>query len=563
MKLSNSFFITRKEIPNDEETLVGKLLVKSGMIYKNNDGTYMYLPLGFKVLENIKKIIREEHNKNNYNEVLMPSLINNKVYKKSNRIKLFNKELFNIKDRDDNELCLTPTDEELFSILANLKIKSYKDLHFILYQISNKYRDEENTKSIIRQKEFLMCDSYSFDSTESGLSISYDEMFSLYSRIFKRMNIDYLVAEADPGYMNGTFSQEFHFVSEIGNDEIVKCTKCSYTANRLDAIALPNRNNKEEENKKIEKVYTPNIKTIKDISNYLNIKENKIIKSLIYKIDNEYVLILVLGNDEVNESKLNGIFKGKNIRLATENEINDLGSYIGYIGPIKATMKVIADFSIKFLTNLVCGSNIKDYHYINVTPEKDFKINKYADIKLFTERDKCPLCKEEVNIYKTIEIANIFKLGTIYSDLFDLKYSDEKNEYNRVQMGSYGIGIERCLSAIIENNHDDNGIIWPIDVAPYKVIIIIVNMLDREAHKYGNDLYDRLNDLGIETMLDDRNESPGVKFKDADLIGIPIRIVIGYKYSDDIIELKLRSQNEKQEIKKEEILESIKKVLNI
>ncbi len=561
MKLSESFFITRKEFPNNEETLSGKLLVKSGMIYKLDNGIYSYLPMGLKVLENIKRIIREEHNRNGYNELLMPSLINENIFNESNRLKLFGKELFKVKDRDFNNLCLCPTHEELFSIIANLKIRSYKDLHFNLYQISNKYRDEEKIKGIIRKKEFLMCDSYSFDSNESGLSISYDSMYHVYSNIFKRLNIDYLVAESNPGFMQGEYSEEFHAVIDGGSDEIVKCNSCSYTANRSIAEVYNRKINDEEQNKTIEKVYTPNCKTIDDVSNYLKIDCNNIIKSLVYKVDNKYKMVLVMGNDEVSETKLSMIFKTNNIILASYAEIESLGSVVGYLGPIKATMEVIADNSIKYIKNAVCGSNIVNYHYINVTPKVDFKVDKYFDIKLFNEKDNCPICKGKVNIYNTIEIANIFKLGTIYSDIFNLKYSDEKNEYNRVYMGCYGIGLDRCISAIVEKNHDENGIIWPICVSPYKVAIIVVNMLDKDSLRYANELHNKLNNIGIDTLLDDRKESAGVKFKDIDLIGIPIRIVIGYKINENILELKLRSEKDSTEVNKIDIIDKVREIV--
>ncbi len=562
MKLSEGFFITRKEVPNDEASVCGQLLVKSGMIYKISNGVYSYLPLGFKVLENVKKVIIEEHNKNNCNELLMPTLVEENIFERTNRIELFDKELFRIIDRESNHICLCPTSEELFAVIASIKIKSYKDLHFTLYQIGNKYRDEIKSKnSLIRKKEFIMCDAYSFDSNDSGLSISYDTMYHTYSNIFKRLGIDYLVAESNPGFMQGKYSEEFHAICDSGEDEIVKCTNCTYTANRLNAEVLSTKPHNNLVDKKNTKVYTPNVKTIDEVSNYLHINIDNIIKSLIYKVDSKYVMVLMRGNDEVNELKLSQILKTDNICLASQEEIESIGGCIGYVGPIKTTMKVVADFNIKFLINGVCGSNIQNYHYINVTPSKDFKVDKYADIKIFSLTDKCPICKSNVNIYKTMEIANIFKLGTIYSDAFSLKYSDEQNEYNRVYMGSYGIGLDRCISAIVEKNHDENGIIWPIDIAPYKVAIVVVNILDRDALRYAKELYNKLIDMGIDTILDDRRESAGVKFKDIDLIGIPIRITVGYKISENIVEYKLRTGKETIDINKTEVINKIKDIL--
>ena len=562
MKLSEVFFITRKENPNDESSDSGKLLVKSGMIYKLSNGVYSYLPFGFKVLENIKKIIREEHNKNKANELLMPTLVETNIFEKTNRLDMFNKELFRNIDREGNNLCLCPTHEELFAVLANLKIKSYKDLHFTLYQIGNKYRNEEKANNaLLRKREFIMCDSYSFDSNESGLSISYDTMYHIYNNILKRLNINYLVAESDPGVMQGDYSEEFHAITNSGDDEIVKCSSCTYTANRSVASACVIKSKDMVQNKKITKVYTPNVKSINEVSKFLHIDSNNIIKSLIYKTDDEYAMILMRGNDEVNESKLLKVLKCKELSLANNEEIENIGGNIGYVGPVNATMKIIADANIKSLSDAVCGSNKKDYHYVNVTPSVDFKIDKYADIKMFGVNDKCPICKSKADIYKTIEVANIFKLGTVYSDAFNLKYSDEKNEYNRVYMGSYGIGLDRCMSAVVENNHDDKGIVWPIDVAPFKVAIVVVNILDRESLRYANELYKKLESLGIDTVLDDRRESAGVKFKDIDLIGVPIRITVGYKITENIVEMKLRNSEDSKELNKIEVIDNIKEVL--
>lgn len=559
MKLTESFLLTRREFPKDEVSFSGKLLIKSGMIYKISNGVYSYLPLGFKVVENIKKIIREEFNKNNMIELLMPSLINENIFEITNRIKKFDKEIIKYKDRNNNNLCLCPTHEELFTIIASNRIKSYKDLHFTMFQISNKYRDEEYTKNALyRKKEFTMCDAYSFDTSAESLDISYNTMYHTYTNILKRLNIDFLVASADNGYMDGNESEEFHAISECADEKIVRCTKCTYTSNIKSAEIITK---KEENNTKLlplSLVETPNIKNVNSISLFLNTKLDNIIKSLIYKVNEKYIMVLMCGNDKVNLDKLIKIFKTNKIRLAKEDEIENLGSSQGFVGPIKSTMKILADNKIKNIVNGVCGSNKKDYHYINVNPNRDFKITKYADIKMFDKNNICPKCKDAVDIFDTIEVAHIFKLGTVYSDKFNLKYTDENNNYNRVYMGSYGIGIDRCLSAIVEHNYDKDGIIWPMDVAPFKVAIVVVNVNDKDAMKYANNLHNKLNDLGIDTLLDDRKETAGIKFKDIDLIGIPIRITIGFKLTDKIIECKLRTSSESEEVNTSDILQYIK-----
>jgi len=563
MKLSENFLLTRREFPKDEVSFSGKLLIKSGMIYKISNGVYSYLPLGFKVIENIKKIIREEHNKNKMMELLMPSLVNENIFEESNRIKLFDKELIKFSDRSENKLCLCPTHEELFTLIASNKINSYKDLHFTMYQISNKYRDEITKNALYRKKEFLMCDAYSFDGSSSGLDISYNTMYHTYCNIFKRLNIDYFVADADPNYMGGEYSEEFHAVSELKEDEIVKCTNCTYTSNINNAKVTVIKRKETPEIKSMSLVHTPNIKTVKAVSLYLNEKLDNVIKSLIYLINDKYVMVLMCGDDQVNETKIKKVCKTDNVRLATNDEIEKLGTTIGFVGPIKTTMKILADKKVKNIINGVCGSNKKDYHYINVNPGIDFKVAKYADIKLFDRNDLCPICNEKVNIYNTIEVAHIFKLGTLYSDKFNLKYIDENNSYNRVHMGSYGIGVDRCLSAIVENNYDKDGVIWPIEVAPYKVAIVVVNVNDKDAMKYANFLYNKLNELNIDTLLDDRKETAGVKFKDMDLIGIPIRITVGFKLIDDIVEVKIRRGNEVYEINTSDILKHIKELIDI
>ena len=390
MKLSNSFFVTRKEDTKEED--LTNLLIRSGMVYKYDNSTFFYLPIGLKVLDNLKKIIREEHNKYGLEEVLMPSLVNQEIYLKSNRI---NRNIFKFISKEGKHLCMCPTHEELFAILASAKIKSYKDLHFTLYQISNKYRDEDKL-SFFRKEEFIMCDSYSFDSSIEGLNISYDNMYHVYNNIFKRLNIDYLVCESNPCSMDGKYSEEFHYISSLGTDEVVKCNTCTYTANRFVAECYHERNQNVKKDKQNKKVYTPNVRSILDVSKYLNVDIKNIIKSMIYKIGSNYKLILMQGTDEVNEVKLSKYFKTSNIRLASNEEISRLGGEIGFIGPINTRLEIIADNNIRDIVNGVCGSNEKNYHYINITPNIDFKINKYIDLRIFNEKDKCPICKSKI-----------------------------------------------------------------------------------------------------------------------------------------------------------------------
>ena len=563
MKISNSFFVTRREFPNDEVTDSMKYLVKSGMVIKNENGIYTYLPLGLKVIENIKKIIKEEFMKINASEIFLPTLINNELYKNTSRDRIFDKELFTLKDRNNNYINLSITDEEAFSLIAKNKIKSYKDLHFILYQINNKYRDEEKAKyGLTRKKEFMVSSATSFDVDESGLDVSYDKMFLTFKKIFNRLGIETIVVESSPIYMNNVVGEEFQVISKYGDNEIVKCTNCSYACNIEDASSKSIYTNREIEYKQKKLVYTPNVKTIKDISEYLNVFSSNILKSLILKIDDEYKMFLLKGESELNINKLKKIFKTNNIVFPTENELEKIGTSVGFVGPIGSTMEIIADNEIKSMHNFICGSNKKNYHYINVNVNRDFKINRYADIKLFDKNSLCPVCKSKCNILKGIEVGQLFKMGTYFSELFDLHFTNELNNQEYVQLGSYQIGIDRCMSAIVENNHDENGIIWPFSVAPFKVSIVPTNMNDKEILKYSKLLHDKLNEIGIDTILDDRKETVGIKFNDMDLIGIPIRITIGKKFiEEELIEVKFRNNLEVEYIEKSKVVEYIKEII--
>jgi prolyl-tRNA synthetase len=556
MKMSNSFFITRKEFPNDEEVDSAKLLIKSGMILKVDNGIYSYLPIGLRVLNNIKKIIREEMECYNADEVLTPSLVKSEIF--DNRNESFNNEMFKIKDRNDNNYSLCPTHEELFAMMARNKIESYKDLHFCLYQISNKFRDEIKTKyGLIRKKEFTMFDAYSFDADDSGLDISYDKMYQSFTKIFKKLDIDVINSNADAEDMNGVVSEEFHTLCEYGESRIVKCKRCSYCMNIESASSYDTYKKERYDTKKIQEVYTPNVTNIKSLKEYLQIPSKNIIKSLIYRINGEYTMILLRADAELNIEKLSKILNTKDIIMPSSTELESIGTHVGFIGPYRATMKIIADNEIKSMTNVVCGSNKIDYHYMNVNPGIDFKVDKYADIKIFNENSLCPRCKCKANISNSIEVGHIFKLGTNYSEKYHLKYLDETNELNLVQMGSYGIGLDRCIGAIVEKHHDIKGIVWPMAVAPFKVAIVIANVNDKETFKYANNLYTKLNRIGIDTILDDRKETIGIKFNDIDLIGIPIRVTVGYKLNENKVELKIRNEEDVIDIDTSKIIDEI------
>ena len=545
MRLKNSYFYTLREDNKEEDSISGNLLVRGGFVKKSSSGVYMYLPLGFKVLKNIENIIREEMDSSGAAEVLMPALINEEYFAKSNRLGSFGKEMFKLEDRFEKKYTLGPTHEELFAVAASMKVKSFKDLPFTLYQIQTKFRDEARPRyGLLRLREFMMKDAYSFDKDENGLSESYNTMFNAYKKIFGRLGINYKIVRADTGKMGGSLSEEFQAITDIGEDTIVLCDKCDYASNiEVCSTIIMDTESKE---KILEKdlVYTPDAKTIEEVAEILPEANNKLVKSLIYKIDKKYYLVLLKGDSIVNEDKLARLMNANEVELASPEEIKKkVKTENGFVGPIDINIPVIMDNEVEVMTNFVVGANKKDYHYKNVNLT-DFNVDFKGDIRNVKEGDSCPECGGKLYFKKGIECGNTFKLGTKYSESFDLKYLDSENNLQPVYMGSYGIGLGRCLAAIVEQRNDENGIIWPISIAPYKVAIIVIDILNVDQMDAANHLYNELRDLGIETILDDRDIRPGVKFNDMDLIGIPIRITIGKKIVEHIIELKKRNEEE-------------------
>lgn len=562
MRLSNCFYVTRREFPKDEDTLSAKYLVKSGMIYKNDKGIYTYLPFGLKVVENIKKIIKDEFEKINANEVSMPTLVPSRIFEETDRKDLFGKEMFNLTGRNKKQYSLCPTSEELFASLAKNKVTSYKDLHFTLFQIGTKYRDESDLKcGISRKKEFLMADAYSFDANDGGADISYDKMYLAFKNIFTKMGLNTIVVRSDAAYMKGLSSEEFQVISEHGDNQVVKCNNCTYASNIEDADCKNTYKLYSDKIERKELVNTHGITDVNELSKELDIPVSQFIKSFIFKVNGEYKMILVRGNSEVNINKLKRLFNTNKIDVPSDQELEKMGTIDGFVGPINCTMEIIADNEIKSLINAVTGSNKKNKHWINICPNKDFKISKYADIKLFDENSVCPKCKCKCKILKGVEVGHIFKLGDNYSEVYDLTYTDEKNEQNLVHMGSYGIGIDRCINSIVETYHDDLGILWPMNVSPFKVAIVVANINDSESFKYAKSLYNKLNSLGIDTLLDDRKESVGVKFNDIDLMGIPLRITVGQNYVNGEVELKQRTSFMTEYIKVDNIINEVKSII--
>ena len=555
MKLKNSYFFTKREDSKDEESVSANLLVRSGMIKKAGSGIYYFLPMGYRVTKKIEKIVREEMNAIDSQELVMPQLLPEEVYIASGRRENFGNSMFSLKDRFNRSYVLGPTHEEMFVEAAKEVIKSHKDMPISLYQMANKYRDEPRSRyGLIRTREFVMKDAYTFDKDEAGLAVAYDKMYEAYKKIFDRVGLDYKIVTASCGVMGGTLSEEFQAVCDIGEDVLVLCDKCGLATNIEVCECVDNMEASTEEYKEKELLYTPNVGTIKDLEDNFNIKAEDTVKTLIYKADGKFVALMIRGDHEVNEEKVQKLLGAKEFEMASIEEDEEVtGAKVGFAGPIDLDVKIIVDNVVSKMRNFLVGANKTDYHYINVNL-KDFKYDMVADIRNVTENDVCPKCGAKLSFKKGIEVGNTFKLGTKYSEAMDLYFADEDNKLKPVVMGCYGIGIARILAAVVEQNHDENGMILPKNIAPYEVSIVIANVKDEEQVRLGNELYDKLNEKGIEVLLDDRNERAGVKFKDMDLIGIPVRVVVGKKANEGIVEYKERANDTVEELSIDELL---------
>jgi prolyl-tRNA synthetase len=557
MKLSNTYFYTLRENAKDEDSVSGNLLVRAGMIKKVSSGIYMYLPLGLRVLDKIKKIIKEEMDKAGATEILMPSLIPEEIYEKCGRVEALGSSMFHLKDRYDKPYVLGPTHEELFAIAAKSVVRSYKDLPFTIYQDAPKYRDEARPRfGLIRVREFFMKDAYSFDKDEKGLDVSYQKMFDAYKKIFDRTNINYAIVRADTGIMGGSLSEEFQAITDVGEDTLVLCDKCDFSSNIEVSKHVSIEENKEE-HLKLEMVETPHMETILDVTNFLNVDIKKTVKALLMNIDDKLTIFFIRGDRELNETKICKLLGVSEVNFADDALISESNAVPGFTGPVGLEgAKIIIDEEVSKMHNFVVGANKKGYHYINANIE-DFSYDMCADVVNVKENDICPNCGGKLYFKKGIEVGNTFKLGTKYSEKFGLTYLDEKNQSHPVVMGCYGIGPGRVMAAVVEQNNDEHGIKFPISIAPFTVAICLLNTKDENSVTIANKIYDELNQNGIDTLLDDRDERPGVKFKDLDLIGIPIRVTIGKKINDGLVEFKLRSEESSQDINVNDIVKFI------
>ncbi len=560
MKLKNSFFYTLRENVKDEDSGSGNLLVRSGMIKKSSSGVYMYMPMGYKVLKKIEAIIRDEMDKSGAQELLMPALIPEDIYIQSGRRAGFGNSMFSLKDRFQKPFVLGPTHEELFVIAAGSKVRSYKDFPFNLYQFQTKFRDEPRPRfGLIRVREFIMKDAYSFDADLNGLDVAYQKMFDAYKNSFDRMGIDYKIVTADTGVMGGLLSEEFQAVTDIGEDVLVMCDTCDFASNIEVAPCLSRENTNNEEFKAIERVDTPNAKTIEEVARFMHETADKFVKTLLYKTDKEVIAVCVRGDAEVNETKVRKLLEANEIELAdAQTIIKFTDANVGFAGPIGLTIRVLIDQQVSLMQNFIVGANATDVHLKNANMH-DFIPTFISDIRQIKVGDDCPLCKKgKVTFSKGIEIGNTFKLGDKYAKALGLEYLDAENKLHPVVMGSYGIGPGRCLAALVEQNHDDKGILWPCDIAPYQVAIVVINSRIEMQSDAAAVIYSQLTEHGYDVLLDDRDERAGVKFNDMDLIGIPLRITVGKTIENKQVEIKGRRDTEVQIIDMDKVYQTVK-----
>ncbi|MBE7015795.1 MAG: proline--tRNA ligase [Ruminococcaceae bacterium] len=564
MRMKNLLVPTLREVPAEAEITSHKLMLRAAYIRKLAAGIYSYLPLGLKTLKKVENIVREEMDRAGANELLMAALLPAEAYQASGRWEVFGPSMFKMKDRYGRDFCLGPTHEELFTQTVIDEVRSYKEYPMTLYQIQTKYRDEGRPRfGLMRGREFIMKDAYSFDLDEAGLDISYKKMYDAYCRIFERLGLDFTIVDADSGAMGGSGSQEFMVKSPVGEDGIAYCDACGYAANYEKAACIPQDADFEDGDLALEKILTPNAHTIEELVEFLGTKPHVFAKTIIYKADDKYIAAMVRGDREVNEVKLKNLVGcTDDLELAAPSVVRELtNAQVGFAGPIGLSIPVYVDLEVEKMRNFVVGANETDYHYKNVNIHRDFEPTVVSDIRIITDGDACPVCGKPIKTAQGIEVGHIFKLGTKYSDALGLTYLDETGVSKTVVMGCYGIGVTRCLAAAIEQGNDDNGIILPVSIAPYEAIVIPVNAKDEAQMKLAEEIYESLKAKGIDTLIDDREERAGVKFKDADLIGIPLRIVVGKKAADGIVEYKLRKDEAPSEMTVNDAVESAEKYI--
>ncbi|MBB5183671.1 proline--tRNA ligase [Catenisphaera adipataccumulans] len=558
MRLSESFFYTLREDAKDEDSVSSNLLVRAGMIKKSSTGIYMIMPMGKKVLSKIENIIREEMDAKGAQELLMPALISEDVYVRSGRRDAFGSNMFSLKDRYNRPYVLGPTHEELFAVAASMHGGSYKDFPYNLYQIQTKYRDETRPRfGLIRVREFIMKDAYTFDIDEAGLDVAYDKMYDAYCRIFDRLDLNYKIVKADTGAMGGLLSEEYQAISSIGEDTVVGCEACDFSSNLEITEVVDTLIDSTEEKKTMRVVETPNAKTIEEVAAFFGKSPKDFVKTLLYNVDGRIVAFCIPGDRELNETKALKLLQANEMELASFEDVERVThAKVGFAGPVGLDCPVYLDRQILHMRNFIVGANQTDHHIENVNLE-DFEPEAVADLCQVKEGDLCPKCGKKLTFEHGIEVGNLFKLGTKYARSMNLFYTDANNQLQPVWMGSYGIGLERCMAAVADQHRDEHGLIWPLEIAPFRLAIVLINKKDEEQVKLADQLYEFCQSKHFDVLLDDRKERPGVKFKDMELIGIPYRITVGRGVKDGQVEWTERATGAKENVAIEDIEEKI------
>jgi prolyl-tRNA synthetase len=563
MRFSRLFGKTLKEIPSEADTASHQLLIRACMIQQEAAGVYSYLPLGWRVIKKIEQIIREEMDDAGGQELMLPSLQPFELWEKSGRYPAFGKTLFTITDRRDHTLVLGPTHEEVITDLVGRFVQSYRDLPLLLYQIQNKFRDEPRPRGgLLRVREFIMKDLYSFHVDEEDLDRTYETMIQAYKNVYSRCGLPTVMVEADSGAIGGKESHEFMLIARTGEDGIIHCADCNYAAN-LEKAESQKPQFERNAPLSLEEISTPNIKTIEEVANFVGVLSRQTLKAVFYSADGELVFVVIRGDLEVNETKLRNLLKCSELRLATEAEVNAAGLVAGAASPVGLKgVTIVADDSITLGSNFVAGGNKPDVHIKNVNYPRDFKVSIMADIANARAEDGCPRCGGKLFSSLGIEVGHVFKLGTFLSEKLGAFFLDKNGASHPIVMGTYGIGLGRLLAAAIEQNHDDKGIIWPMGIAPYQVYLCPLRLENRDVAKTANKVYQNLTKQDIEVLYDDRDDSPGIKFNDADLLGIPLRLTISPRtLESNSIELKWRKEKQTELVPLKEITSKISKLI--
>jgi len=567
MKASRLLAPTLREVPAEAEVVSHQLLLRAGFVRKVAAGIYTFMPLALRVIKKIEQIVREEMDRQGAQELLMPIIQPAEIWKESGRWDVYGPELFRLKDRHNRDFALGPTHEEIITVLVRNEVNSYKQLPLLLYQIQNKYRDEKRPRfGLMRGREFIMKDLYSFDRDEEGLDISYKKMYEAYTRVFQRCGLTFRPVEADSGAIGGTDTHEFMVLADAGEATVLFCAdeKCGYAAN-VEKASVPVKEALEEgQPKPLSEVDTPGAKSIEEVSSFLGVPSRLLLKTLIYRTESGLVAAVLRGDRDVNEVKLQNACGAIRLELAEAEEVKRAaGVSPGFVGPVGLKgVKIVADPEVMIMTNAVCGANVEGKHYVNVNPGRDFAPGAVRDIRTVKAGEPCPRCGKPLVEAKGIEVGQIFKLGDKYSRVLNASFLDESGHSRPVIMGCYGIGITRTMAAAIEQNHDSDGIIWPAAIAPFHVVVIPVNVKDSGQFALASEIYEELTNGGLEVVLDDRQERTGVKFKDADLIGYPIRVTVGSKsVAEKKAEVRLRRTKETIEVEIDRLLEKLKELL--